>query len=163
MATGKTTIGNLLAKTIGFDFIDMDQLIEEIEGVSISNIFNIKGETYFRDKESEVLDLLKSRSNTVIATGGGVVVSKINRQKLKHIGRVFHLQSSPQWILTNLNRSKTVRPLLMEEINPMEKVIELLNKREELYKDAAEFTVLVDEKSPDEIVNNIISIIRSTD
>lgn len=161
MATGKTTIGRILAKTLDFDFVDTDQLIEEIEGTTVSNIFTLNGEAYFREKENKVLGLLKKTENKVISTGGGIIISADNRRRLRDIGKVVYLESSPQWILTNLNRSETIRPLLNEK-NPSDKIIELLDKRRKYYEEVAEFKVIVDGKSLSEIVNNIISIIRPT-
>ncbi len=158
MATGKTTIGKMLAKTLDLDFIDMDQLIEEIEGITVNNIFTLNGEAYFREKEHEALDLFKKSENKVISTGGGIIISADNRRKLRDIGKVVYLESSPQWILTNLNRSETIRPLL-NETNPIDKIVELLDKRRKYYEEVAEFKVVVDGKSLSEIVNNIISII----
>lgn len=156
MATGKTTLGKLLANTLEFNFIDTDRSIEKKEGATISDIFNLKGEAYFREKESEILDSFISLKNTIISTGGGMIISVDNRKKLRNIGKVIYLESKPNWILTNLKRSKTTRPLLNEK-DPINKIIELLNKRKKYYEDVADVIVSVDEKSPNEIINNIIS------
>jgi len=162
MATGKTTLGKLLATMLGFDFIDTDQLIEKIEGQTISSIFSLNGESYFREKESEILDLFKTSKNKVISTGGGIITLENNRKKLRNIGKVVYLESSPQWILTNLGRSNTIRPLLKNEKDPINKINELLNNRKKYYEDVAEFKISVDQKSLHEIINDIISKIEFT-
>lgn len=156
MATGKTTIGKLLAKALDYDFLDTDCIIESIEEKTIEEIFNLNGETYFRKKESEILDKLQNSKHKVISTGGGIVISKYNRNKLKNIGKVIYLESDPQWIVTNLERSKAVRPLINNEKEPIKKIIELLNERKSYYEDSSEFKVRVDEKTLYEIVNSII-------
>ncbi len=156
MATGKTAIGKLLSKSLNLDFIDTDIMIEEIEKKTIKEIFDSNGELYFRKKESEVLDKLQDSKNKIISTGGGIVVSEYNRRKLRDIGKVVYLESSPKWVLINLQRSKTVRPLLKNEEKPIDKIKKLLNERKKYYDDVADFKVEVDEKTLDEIVNNII-------
>lgn len=156
MATGKTAIGKLLAKSMNLDFIDTDTMIEQIEKKTIEKIFDSNGEFYFRKKESEVLDKLQYSRNKIISTGGGIVVSEYNRRKLRDIGKVVYLESSPRWILINLQRSKNVRPLLKNEEKPIYKIKKLLNERKKYYEDVANFKVKVDEKTLDEIVNNII-------
>lgn len=156
MATGKTSIGKLLSKSLNLDFIDIDTMIEEIEKKTIEKIFDSNGELYFRKKESEALNKLQYSRNKIISTGGGIVISEYNRRKLKNIGKVIYLESSPKWILINLQRSKTVRPLLKNEKKPIDKIKKLLNERKKYYDDVADFKVEVDEKTLDEIVNNII-------
>lgn len=160
MASGKTTTGKLLSDVLNYSFIDTDRLIEEMEGKTINDIFNLKGEAYFRELESKILDLLSSSENTVISTGGGIVISEDNRKKLKDIGNVIYLNASPEWILANLNRSNIVRPLLLKEKEPGNKVKEILYNRLEFYEGVADYIIIVNDKSPMEIVDNIICTIQ---
>lgn len=160
MASGKTTIGKLLSYELNYSFIDTDGLIEEMEGKSVNDIFNLKGEAYFRELESKALDLLSSSKNTVISTGGGIVISEDNRKKLKDIGNVVYLNASQEWILTNLSRSNIVRPLLSKEKEPVNKVKEILYNRLECYENIADYIIVVNDKAPKEIVDNIICTIQ---
>lgn len=159
MASGKTTIGKLLAFSLNSDFVDTDQLIEKTEGIEISHIFNLKGENYFRKKEKQILENLMNIEGTVISTGGGLVLDPDNKKRLRDIGTVVYLVASPDWILSNLNRGTTIRPLLQNEKYPIIKIRELLKIRERHYEEVADFKVIVDNKSLHEIIDNIISLI----
>lgn len=156
MAVGKTTLGKLLADQLNFKFVDLDLFIENQEGMPISEIFRRKGEGYFRQKESEVLDLLSDVDQSVIATGGGTVISEENRKKLKQIGKVVYLEAEPSWILTNLKRSTVIRPLLLGEREPMDKIIEMLENRRLYYENTSEIKIPVSRRTLDEIVKDIV-------
>ncbi len=104
---GKTLLGQEMAARMGREFADIDQLIEEQEGMSIPEIFEKKGENYFRRIETEVLEKTCSRTGLVIATGGGVVKKKINYSIIKQNGVVI-------WIKRDLDKLETDgRPLSM--------------------------------------------------
>lgn len=91
MASGKTTVGRELAQKLNMNFIDCDEYLEQLEQNSIKNIFNIYGESYFRNKEKILLEKLLCKINTVISTGGGIILSKINRINLKKLGKIVFL------------------------------------------------------------------------
>ncbi|CAI9296837.1 unnamed protein product [Lactuca saligna] len=79
MGSGKTTVGQILSKILGYSFVDSDNLIEEVvEGIAVADIFKLHGEKFFREKETEVLRKLSSMHGSVISTGGGAVVQPIN-------------------------------------------------------------------------------------
>ena len=78
MGSGKTSIGKKLSKLMSFDFIDTDALIEEKTGADISTIFEHEGEVGFRNRESKILEEIMSCKSTIVGTGGGIILSKIN-------------------------------------------------------------------------------------
>ena len=154
MGSGKSTVGRALAKKWSFTFVDTDSLIEEIEGTSISKIFETKGEEYFRECETEtVKKLVKKYKRHIISVGGGTPLRAENRKLLKNAGFVIYLKASPETIIERL-KNDTTRPLLQRE-DKEAAVRELLEKREPVYQDAAHIRVNTDNKTIDEIVNEI--------
>ena len=101
--TGKSTVGNVLAIMTGKDFVDVDLVIEEIEGKSIRDIFALKGEEYFRSVETECLREVSTRSETIVSTGGGVPVSLQNIEIMEDSGAIVWLKATPETILTRLS------------------------------------------------------------
>lgn len=161
MGTGKTSIGKLLAKRLGFNFVDTDQKIEEIEGHSISKIFEENGEMYFREKEKEIVNIITKDNNTVIATGGGIVKDRDNIKKLSDNGIIISLTASIDAILARTAVHGT-RPLLDNACKDRRMTIEkILLDREVLYGQAA-FSVDTSERSPWEIVEIIIQFLKNT-
>ena len=111
MGAGKTKVGKLLAKTLGYGFVDMDELIEEREGLPIKEIFEKRGEKYFREKEKEWLKRLSLLEKIVLSPGGGIILSPENRKRLRKMGKVFYLKASPKAILERV-KNESHRPLL---------------------------------------------------
>ena len=111
MGSGKSSIGKILAKKIDLKFFDIDKLIEIQEGIKIKEIFNTKGENYFRDMEIEALKETLTVQSAVIATGGGIIQKEVNRLLLKKEKNVFFLNSS---VKRQFERTKDSdkRPLL---------------------------------------------------
>ncbi len=112
MGSGKSTLGPRLAEALDFDFIDLDNLIEEAEGLQISEIFKIKGEAYFRKREQEILETTASYTNTVFATGGGLPCFNDNMTSMNKLGISLYLQLSEAPLFKRLKQS-TSRPLIM--------------------------------------------------
>ncbi|MBP7654661.1 shikimate kinase [Candidatus Dependentiae bacterium] len=135
MGCGKTTVGKLLSKKMNFSFKDTDSLIEQSEKMTVSEIFSIKGEKYFRSLETEILYEISSSSETseVISTGGGIVLSSENFELMKKCGITIYLSSSPETILSRIN-VKT-RPLLknLTENQLKEKINSMLKERSMKY------------------------------
>ncbi len=111
MGSGKSTIGNILAKKLNRDFKDSDQFIEQKTGVDIARIFDIEGETGFRDRESKALGELLSQNNRVVATGGGSVLREENRALLRSKGYIIFLDTSVNQQMQRLRRDNK-RPWL---------------------------------------------------
>lgn len=133
---GKSTVGKLLAKLLDVGFTDCDKVIEEAENTTISNIFSVHGEEYFRNLETQTLKSLLSARDLVIATGGGCVERPENRELLKKIGTVVFINRPLKFILKDINTAK--RPLLADG---KEKLFELYKKRLPLYKEVCDIEI----------------------
>jgi shikimate kinase len=139
MGSGKTTIGKLLARARGVDFIDSDHEIIARCGVSIPTIFEIEGEEGFRRRECAVIEDLSARQGIVLATGGGAVLKEENRACLKTRGTVVYLRAQPQELYLRTRHDKN-RPLLQTD-DPLKKLQELYALRHPLYMEAADIVL----------------------
>ncbi|HOK27330.1 MAG TPA: shikimate kinase [Bacteroidales bacterium] len=113
MGSGKTTAGKKLATAAGWDFIDLDHEIEKKEGKSISQIFTLHGEDYFRNSEAETLRNLITLKDSVIATGGGTPCFHGNMNYMLATGIVVYLKLKPEEIKKRLSAEQAERPLLI--------------------------------------------------
>lgn len=156
MGTGKTTIGQLLAKKLGRRFIDTDEVIEEKENRRIVDIFAQDGEAYFRAAEKQAVEQAGTLSSCVIATGGGVVLDKENMDKLRAGGVIVNLHAPLELILARTAGGG--RPLLNEQSR--EQVAARMAQREPFYADY-DFRVEVGGKSPMEIAEEIITAYKN--
>ena len=135
MGAGKTTVGKLLSRKLGYRFIDMDDYIEESQGETITQMFE-RGEDYFRKIEAGAVQSLGKLEQVVIATGGGIVKNDNNMKVLSQGGVIVYLQRQVDKILEVLDVSG--RPLLRD--NP-QRLHEILREREELYNRYGEIVV----------------------
>ncbi len=131
MGTGKTTVGKLLAERLDCPFIDMDLLIEEREGRTISDIFAADGEPYFRAVERRLVKELSARQGLVIATGGGVVADPENVRVFEGTGMLVCLDAAPESVLERVAH-ETHRPLLAAP-DREKRIRDLLDKRRAAY------------------------------
>lgn len=152
---GKTTIGKELSRTSDRKFLDLDNEIERKTKMSIENIFSLYGENYFRRLESDVVGQLYQGKNLIVSTGGGIVLDKANIERLSANGIIVLLEGSIDYIINNIKGSKINRPLL-NDMDIEETLKCMYNSRKELYLSAADCTVLMDNKSVDEIVYEIL-------
>ncbi len=159
MGAGKTTIGKQLAQSLGMTFNDSDQEIQRRTGVDIPTIFEYEGEEGFRQREQQVVDELTQVDNQVLATGGGVVMRAQNRQNLSARGIVFFLSCSVQQQYERTYRDRN-RPLL-QTANPLERLQELMQIREPLYRETADYTVSTEGRSAASVANEIMATLRS--
>lgn len=134
MATGKSSVGRLLARRLGFDFIDTDAWIEARLQRRISEVFAQEGEAWFREYERKMVQELAEVSRTVISTGGGLAAQADNLACLKRHALVVCLWGSPETIWSRARRN-TRRPLLNDP-DPLAKIHQLLNVRVPFYKQA---------------------------
>ena len=139
MGAGKTTVGRLLARHYGCTFHDSDHEIEARTGVKIPVIFEIEGETGFRRREEAAIAELTALSGIVLATGGGVVLSAANRERLKKSGVVIYLRGSPEHLYERTRHDRN-RPLLQTD-NPLDTLRELYRQRDPLYREIADIVV----------------------
>jgi shikimate kinase len=140
MGAGKTTIGRQLSKELKKSFYDSDRVIEEQTGADIPLIFDLEGEEGFRKREQAVIDELTGMDNIVLATGGGAVLRKENRQHLIERGTTFYLFSSLDNLLERTRKDKN-RPLLHGEEPPEAILKRLMEERDPLYRQTADFII----------------------
>lgn len=156
--SGKSSTGINLSKLLKTEFIDLDSEIEKKENCSICDIFIGKGEKYFRDLESTLLEKFSKVKNSVIAAGGGVVLSDKNIEIMKDTGKIIFLKTSLEVLWLRI-QNKNTRPLLNTE-NPKLDLEKIYQKREEMYKRTCDFIIETDEKTPDIVSNEIHKIIE---
>ena len=159
MGAGKSTIGRLLASELNLSFRDSDRVIEERTGADIPWIFDMEGEEGFRERETAVLTELSTVTNVVIATGGGIILREQNRTIMKSSGFVCYLTASIDQLVERTSRDKK-RPLLQVE-NPRQKIIDLLSLRDPLYRDAADFVINTDRRSPKAVAQEIAGLVTA--
>lgn len=138
MGSGKSTLGSKLAQRIGYQFMDMDRLIEETAEMSIPNIFNEHGEEVFRKWEHDILHELCLREKLVIATGGGAPCHSQLMDVMNANGTTIYIQLSPEALKDRLINSRTERPLIKGKTEPelLEFITLLLDEREKSYGQA---------------------------
>lgn len=154
MGSGKTTVGLKLSYRLQTPVEDTDKLIEQRESRTISEIFAVKGEAYFRNLETELLGEIAERKFVrIISVGGGTPVRRENRELLKRCGTVVYLRIRPETVYRRL-AGDTTRPLLACE-NPLEKIRMLLSEREEAYEECADIVIDVDEVPTEQIINEL--------
>jgi len=139
MGAGKTSVGKLLARRLGRSFYDCDHEIERTTGVKVGTIFEIEGEAGFRMRESRMLEELLNRDNILLATGGGAVLSRTNRELLSTKGVVVYLRASAKLLLRRTRHDRN-RPLLQVP-DPHAKLEALLAERDPLYREVADIIV----------------------
>ena len=159
MGAGKTTIGRKLAKLLHLDFIDTDQLLEQRTGVSISHIFEIEGESGFRDRESRLLAEISNSPPTVVSTGGGIILRPENRRIIRKHGRVIYLRATVNVLWKRLKNCQS-RPLLQAP-DPKDRLSQLLLERDPLYADEADIIVDIGSGSATRTTRQIHELITS--
>ncbi len=157
MGSGKSTVGRALASLTGMTFQDLDLLLEERSGMSVSRIFELESEKGFRDRESALIrDLInEGRTGMVYATGGGAPLREENRKLLKRLGRVIWLDVTAKTVTERLAGASD-RPLLMRP-DREEAIRAMLEERRSAYASCADKRVCADGKRPEEIAREILS------
>ncbi|MGC8594739.1 MAG: shikimate kinase [Candidatus Kryptoniota bacterium] len=166
MASGKSTVGPHLAKALGYDFIDLDSLIEKKEGKTVEEIFATDGEKYFRQLESKELSLITNKHHQcVVSLGGGTITRQENRIILKSRGILIYLNANLDDIFHRVQRGEMKRPLLTISPQPSdslklrETIEKLFQQREKFYLES-DFTVNTSGKNVKETVEEILSKIK---
>jgi len=153
MAVGKSTVGRLLAQSLGLVFFDSDEVVEERAGAPISWIFDVEGESGFRDREQQVIEDLTGREGIVLATGGGAVLRQENRDAMASRGVVIHLDSPLERLLERTRRDRK-RPLLQQG-DPRAPLARLRAEREPLYREIADYRFVTDRQGPKALARQI--------
>ena len=159
MGSGKTTIGQRVAKHLGLEFFDCDHELEAQTGASVSLIFDVEGEAGFRERETRMLDQLTRRKGVLVATGGGVVLRKRNRELLRRNGLVVYMSTSVAQQLRRLNRDRT-RPLLQTP-DRRERLAQLAAQRNPLYEEVADIVFPSQSRSLDTTAKALSDLIRA--
>lgn len=152
MGAGKTTIGRRLAQNLHLDFVDLDREIEKAAGQRIFEIFGLEGEAGFRKRETAALETYCCLSGTVISTGGGAILSEINRKMMRN-GIVIFLHATPYQQYLRI-KNRTHRPNFDPD-RPLERLTELMEIREPLYRAEADFVVNSDNQTIETIARQI--------
>ncbi len=161
--TGKTTVGELLALRIGWNFVDADVHLEAKFGKSIKEIFVDEGEASFRDKETLVLRELCKKERCIVGTGGGVILRDENRAQLRESGYAVWLKASIPTIAARIQSDPTTarrRPNLAVGGNA--EIEEMLRFREPLYRTCADLEIDTEGQSPESIVETILNAWNSS-
>ena len=161
-ATGKTTLAQLLAERLGWDWIDADVEIERRAGKSIDRIFAEDGEPAFRDLEAVAIVELCRRDRLVLAVGGGAPMRPESRRAMRAGGKVVWLAARPETILARMNADATTnsrRPNLTEK-PPLEEIIELLDRRTPIYQELADLAIDTEGKQPADLAAEIIERLK---
>ncbi|MGJ8515985.1 shikimate kinase AroK [Carnimonas bestiolae] len=153
MGTGKSTIGRLLAAELGRPFVDSDHEIEQRCGCNIPWIFDLEGESGFRQREAAVIDELTGQPGIVLATGGGAITHPRSRELLHQRGLVIFLKTSVAHQLKRTARDRN-RPLL-QCVDPAAKLRQLMHEREPLYREAAHVIINTERRGPKGVVMEI--------
>ena len=157
-ASGKSTIGALLAEKLNYIFIDTDTLIEKTNGLSISDIFKQYSEDYFRKLEYDIIKLVCSNGyNKIISVGGGAFENPDSRSTLLNFGKVFYLKSDLD-VLYYRVKNDSSRPLLNNE-NPKEILEKLLKKREENFL-KAHYVINTSDLDENQVIEKILGSIN---
>lgn len=159
MGSGKSTIGKYLSTKMNTPFIDLDSYIEEKEKMSISQLFDTKGEIYFRKQEGIYLkEILDSKSDYILALGGGTPCYGINMQYIQNSKAIsFYLKCSIPFLVNRLKEGKRNRPLIsnLNEEQLLEYIGKHLFERAPFYEQS-NFKVVIDNKSIEEVYCDIV-------
>lgn len=157
MGSGKSTVSGYLSRHYGMEMVEMDRVISEREGMSISKIFEVRGEEYFRNLETNLLLELQTKGNIVISCGGGTPMREKNVVEMKKNGRIVLLAASPETIYERVKDSHD-RPLLENHMN-VPYIAELMEKRREKYEAAADLVIKTDGKDVSAICEELMAVV----
>lgn len=162
--TGKTVVGEGLARKLGLNFVDTDQVLSSETGIEIATFIDKSGWEAFRQKEREVIARLSLLSGQVIATGGGVVTVPENVRAMRSSGTVIWLQASPETIRRRMQADRgtaTSRPSLTGQ-GSLSEIGEVLIERNPLYARAAQYLLDTDNMSIKQVIDKIMALIANT-
>lgn len=157
--SGKSSIGKNLAKRAHVLWVDTDSEVERKSGGLVQAIFDIEGEAFFRDLESTVLTESLDGGNSIVSTGGGMVIRQANRALLLEKAAVVYLHAKPEQLYKRLYRD-TKRPLLQVD-DPLKRLHELYYQRDPYYREVARYTVEIGTPSVSQLVTQIMGLLQA--
>lgn len=161
MGAGKSTISSALQEVFAMEVVEMDQIIAERNGMSISEIFETYGEEYFRQQETKLLVDIQDKKNVIVSCGGGVPMREVNVEAMRKSGKVILLKAKPETILDRVKESHD-RPLLENNKN-VDFIGNLMEQRRPKYEAAADIVIETDGKSAYEICEEIIKKVKESE
>ncbi len=165
---GKSQAGRVLSSIIDYKFIDLDDFIENLYYaqnnlfMTCRQIYELKGETFFRELEFEAVKSVFPITNTVISTGGGIVRNKKNREILSSLGKIIYLKTSSDVIYRRMMISKGA-PAFMADNHGIDEVEQALDKMNPLYEELADIVIDNDKTAPLDTAKEIISALNCLD
>ncbi|SDY88860.1 shikimate kinase [Tindallia californiensis] len=160
MGSGKTSIAKKVADMLAMNIVEMDSEIEQRCNQSISDIFHMKGEGFFREMEHALLnEITESDVKSVVSTGGGIVLKESNVHLLKKHGIVIWLKATPKDIFSRLSNDAQ-RPLLKDNMS-IERIEKMMNERDSAYRQVADFSIQTSHEKIDDIALEIVKFLGS--
>lgn len=158
MGVGKTTVSDIIGERYSYHVLDLDESIVQADGRKISDIFHESGESYFRNLETEQLQCLPEFDRIIVSCGGGVVLRQKNVEIMRKKGRIVLLTAKPATILERVKTDDS-RPILKDHMEESY-IAELMEKRYDAYKNAADICVSTDGKTASEVADEVMKNIR---
>ena len=164
MGSGKSTIGPILANTLGWEFYDLDSLIENKSNMKIKEIFDLHGEKYFRTLESETLFEISANNKIIVSLGGGTIANNNNLEIIQRTGIIFYLKISYMSVYKRL-KYKRDRPVLLSDVGEeftkedLLKKINILYEKRRIFYEQADFVIDTDNMPVGKTVDRIVKII----
>ncbi|UYP46458.1 Shikimate kinase [Candidatus Lokiarchaeum ossiferum] len=162
MGTGKSTVAKLFSQQFNLKFVEIDAVIEKKAKRTIPEIFH-EGEEIFRKYESEVIIESTSLSNTCISCGGGAILDKINREYLSKSSIIILLEATPSTIFQRIKEEGIKKRPLLNKEDPIKEITNLLISRQELYHEVADIIISTDDKTLEQIINEIVENLEKND
>ena len=159
MGSWKSTVGRKLANVLNMEFVDTDDVIEEVTEMKISDIFSEFGEIRFREMEMAFLKEKSLQKGQIFSTGGGIVLQSSNRNILKNNGTTFFLEASIKILADRINNTKK-RPLLDGSKYIDVQLEEIWIKRKKFYEDSSHHTINTDTLSPSQVLDKVLNILE---
>ncbi len=156
MGSGKTTVGRYLAQISGYTYYDVDHMIEQQTGKLVQDIFKFHGEDFFRSLERQTIEHLRNAEYAVISCGGGVVLNHDNISCLKVKGKLIWLKAAPETIYERIKHQND-RPLIQNK--NLDDIKEMIQARQSLYSNAADYEITTDGKLIDHIGTDILNML----